>query len=154
MGAYFEDGTIGHNYWLENRKLVGLLAVMVHRESPDLIPEPAAAPAGGTRRAQRQVQAESVAQERHAARLANQDEEDVQFKRAKLAATRGMVIEQQNRAISSQLDMFFKFRDTYMDQEDGDAAYASKVQGLLNNLPDPINGGAGHQAANEEANGE
>ena len=31
MGAYFDDGTIGHNYWLENRKLVGLLAVMVHR---------------------------------------------------------------------------------------------------------------------------
>ena len=142
---------VPQNYWLTDRKLVALLAVMVHRESSDIHDMPATRPPGATRQEVRQTAQQAVAAERQAARVAAIDDQDVQFKKAKLATTQGMVIRQQNDAVA-QLTMFQQHRDTYV-QLLGEEAYMRKVAALLDNLPHPIQGvQGGNSSASSDSN--
>ena len=131
---YWED--IPSNFWLQGRSCVALLAALVHRDKADIRPNPADAPPGGSRN---QVRAEARArtqEERQAARIASLEDQDIQFKRAKLAATQGMVIKQQNDAVDTQLSMFEieKCRAPYV-QVKGEEAYNQKIVDLLDSLP-------------------
>ena len=69
--------------------------------------------------------------------MASLDDQDVQFKKAKLSATQGVVIRQQNHAISSQLSMLQSNRDAFVGHL-GEDAYQRRVVDLLELLPNPI----------------
>ena len=128
---------IPNNYWLTNTKCKAMLATVIHRCNPDVHDTPAVLPPGATRNEVRAGTQLRNAETRQAERMASLDDQDVQFKKAKLAATQGVVIRQQNDAISSQLSMLQSNHDAYAAHL-SEEAYQRRVVDLLQLLPNPI----------------
>ena len=145
---WYQD--IPHNYFFHTRKLWALLAVLVHHESPDLHPTPSECAPGANRSQVRAGTQKRASEERHDARIAALDNQDMEFKKAKLSATQGVVIRQQNDSVSAQLEMFRQNREPYIEVL-GEEAYNNKLVSLLQNLPNPI---TGVHAPNGDGSGE
>lgn len=134
-----EEIEVPPQFYLTHSKLDCLLAVMVHRKSPDLHEDPSSLKPGSSRIEQRAATAQRVQEERATARSAREDFDDsiLQYKKMKLAAAEAVVTNQVINGIQAQIKMFQDNKEAFIAIE-GEINYYKHIMGLLKSMPRPV----------------
>ena len=153
-------GDIPVGWWITaNKNCHYLLAALVHRNNPDIIPEPTDADAGATRENIRNNVAASRADEAAAAKVApqtNKGKIEESMMSSKAVLMQQSVQLQETEGVKEQLMMMKEFKSSFVnihnsDSGDGEAEYDATVCAMLRELPimkmrntnrDPSDGGS------------
>lgn len=131
-------GDIPTGWWITaNKNCFYLLAALVHRNNPDIVPDPTDSAAGDTRNNIRKKVADARAEEATAAKVApttNKGKLEESMMSTKAVLMEQSVSLQQIEGVKEQLMMMKEFQSSFVNMHD-QAKYDETVCNMLSELP-------------------